>query len=86
MRGGRDLRPFARRSRNLFEIVAEERHILSGAIFQHESKAAGGADAGNGGWRKGKGDAIGNAAELLVDALLESRRTALPALCARPKP
>ncbi len=43
----RDFRTLRRRSHELLQIVGQELHVLAGAIFEHERKAAGCADAGN---------------------------------------
>ena len=56
---------------NLFMLLGEERHVLAGAILEHEREAAGRADAGNGRRRKRERNALPEAGELLVHALAD---------------
>ncbi len=49
------------------EIVGKKLDVIASAVFEDERETAGGTDAGNGGRRKRKRDALWNLAKLAID-------------------
>ncbi len=61
------LRPLARRLEKSIGILRQEFDSLTGSVFEHEGRAAGRADAGNGRRREGEGLRFRKAGEALVE-------------------